>query len=365
MKNFEVLVTGSNGFIGKNLCQILKENKYKYSTFTRNDSLKDLEKKIINSRYIFHLAGVNKPELEENFNTDNINLTQFISDVIKTSNKKITLIFASSTQAILDNTYGLSKRKCEKILKSLNTHIIIFRLNGIFGKWSRPNYNSVVSTFCNNLITGKKNHIDGPNKILSLTYIDDLIRDFLKCFKLEYENKLIYLNPSIIHRIKVKNLDKILSEININRKIIYPRNFAIGITRKLYATYLSFLPKNEFSYCLKPIIDHRGKFVEISKIKDSVQISYITINPLSQRGGHYHHTKSEKFIVLEGTVRFHFKHISTNKSFDIIIEPHSDLVVESIPGWYHEIINDKEYQATILVLASENFDKNKPDTFLT
>jgi len=362
-----ILITGSNGFIAKNLISRLKNENHMLYFHNRNESIENLKEALLNSEIIFHFAGVNKPKNTTDFKKINIDLTKYILDFITKNELKIKFIFSSSTQAELNNNYGLSKLEAENHIidfsKKTNNQVVIFRLNGIFGKWSKPDYNSVVSTFCYRIINSLPIHIDSPLKKLSLTYIDDLVNDFIKVLHSNSNKKIFYTNPSSIYKITVEKIAQIIKGFDLDRKNFKSENVGSGIKRKLYATYLTYLPKKSFAYNLVENNDNRGKFVEILKMKNNGQLSFITIKPKQSRGNHYHHTKSEKFIVLKGEVKFIFLNILTKESEVFYLSGINSQVIESIPGWNHELINQSNDEAIVVVWANEIYKPLKHDTY--
>jgi UDP-2-acetamido-2,6-beta-L-arabino-hexul-4-ose reductase len=362
----KVLITGSKGFLGSNLCLRLSENSsIEVFKFCRESSLDSLEKVIPTVDIIIHLAGENKPELVQDFQTCNVDLTKKICEIVCKNEKKIPIIFSSSTQATLNNPYGNSKRDAENVLSSFfkktSNPVAIFRLPGVFGKWSRPNYNSVVSTFCYNIANNKKIEIHDPDAKISLVYIDDLIELFCQCV----ENSVIGLTyPDIkpVYETTVSQLAIIIAAFKDSRKNLISENVGTGFTRALYSTYLSYLDHSQISYPLISHQDDRGKFVEILKTKDAGQFSFFTINPGVTRGQHYHHTKTEKFLVVKGLAKFRFKNLLTNERSEFSVSGNDHVVVESIPGWAHDISNPAQEEALVMLWANENFNPENPDT---
>lgn len=362
-----ILVTGSKGFIGKNLVTFIKENhKYNIIEFIKGESDESLNEKLIKSDFIIHLAGVNRPKEKLMFKKTNINLTKYICEFLQNKSIKSPIIFASSRQAILDNHYGISKYKAEEILKELNQNngnpIYIYRLPGVFGKWCKPNYNSVVSTFCFNTVNGKKLKITDPNKKISLIYIDDVLEVF--CNNLMTKNNgVFYPNVKPEYEVSIEEIAKKIENFYNNRENLLIDKVGNGLTRKLYSTFISFLNENQFSYPLLQNIDNRGKFVEILKTHDSGQFSFFTAHPGITRGGHYHNTKTEKFLVVHGIAKFKFKNLFTEKKIEIIVDAKNPIVVDTIPGWVHNITNIGDEELKVLLWSNEIFDKEKPDTY--
>ena len=371
-KVLKVLVTGSNGFIGSNLVLRLSElAQFKCLTFVRGDSYDDLSNLVHKADAIVHLAGENRPLEKVQFDKNNSELTKFLCQAISKEaisyNRKIPLILASSQQALLDNPYGKSKLKAERFVRALSEETLspafIYRLPGVFGKWCKPNYNSVVATFCNNIATGKSIQIDDPNRILSLVYIDDVIDSFIECLEGSFnyshvEEKII--DP--VYSISLAELAEKIQDFSKSRETLISERVGNGFLRALYSTYVSYLPHNKFKYPIASHEDERGIFVEMLKTKDSGQFSFFTALPGITRGGHYHHTKTEKFLVIKGEALFRFKHLITNEVYTINTSGKSPMIVETIPGWSHDITNTGKEELIAMLWANEIFDHNKPDT---
>ena len=369
MNKKTVLVTGSNGFLGKNLIIKLKElNSYTVLEFTRANTLTELKTFLKKADYLYHLAAVNRPENDEKFNEVNVNLTKYIVDIIKKEKLNVQIVFASSSQAISNSPYGISKKKAEDILIELhetnNNMLAIFRLPGVFGKWSLPNYNSVVATFCYNLSRNIEIDIHEPDKLLEIVYIDDVIKNFLVLIDKDYrDKKTIFYRILETYSICIRDLADRIKSFEQMRTTLLTQNVGSGLGRALYATYVSFLPQEKFYYSLESNVDERGNFVEFIKTLNSGQISFFTSKPGKIRGGHYHHTKSEKFLVLKGQAKFRFKNIISNDYFDVDSSDSNPVVVETIPGWAHDITNVGSEDMIVMLWANENFDESKPDTY--
>jgi len=356
-----VLITGSEGFIGKNLQFKLKEIGVEFFCFNKNSNPEELKKQIELVNFIFHFAGVNRPEAIEDFEIHNQNFTELVCNEIVASGRKIPVLFTSSIQALSDNPYGLSKLNAENFLlelKEFGSKIYIFRLANVFGKWSRPNYNSVVATFCNNVIYQLPLTIDDPEKIIKLSYIDDVISDFINIL-FNFDKIESFVKTPDFEEITVGKLAEIIQSFGISNFLPHA---GFGLTRKLYATFLSFKKPGMFSYKLDAHKDERGKFVEFLKAPNFGQVSYFTAGPNVTRGGHYHHTKNEKFLVVKGKALFRFINIVTNENYALEVDGLNPTVVETIPGWAHNITNLGADEMIVIIWANEIFDKNKPDT---
>lgn len=362
-----VLVTGSNGFIGKNLILNLNELGINILTFTRENSIQDLLVLLKKSNFIVHLAGVNRPKDKKDFNTVNNELTKSICETIRSLGKHIPIILSSSTHASKDNPYGRSKLDAELNLKKLEIDtgnpIYIYRLPGVFGKWCKPNYNSVVATFCYNVINNIPLQINEPSSELSLVYIDDVVSEFVKIIQgKQISKKNRSIEPE--YKIKIQDLAKQIEIFKTTRKSLISERVGTGLTRKLYSTYVSYLPPEKFSYTIPSYIDKRGMFAEILKTKDSGQFSFFIAKPGVTRGGHYHHSKTEKFLVVQGEAKFKFKNIISNKTYEINVSASKLKIVQTVPGWSHDITNTGKEDVIVILWANEIFDRDNIDTII-
>lgn len=365
-----VLVTGANGFLGKNLLQHLAERAdIEVVAFTRDDNPSSLKSLLDGVDFVFHLAGVNRSQDESDFTKCNIALTQCLCDAIIDTGRYIPIVFSSSIQSSQNNLYGLSKRAAENILFSagrasgLSVHI--FRLPNVFGKWCMPNYNSVVATFCYNIARGLPIQINNPSAVLELVYIDDLIHRFIELMdgadaKTDLDGFEIILPQ---YTITVGDLSRQIQIFKQSRSTLMMERVGIGLMRALYSTYVSYLPASACSYPLPIRGDQRGVFVEILKTPDCGQFSYFTAHPGITRGGHYHHSKTEKFLIVKGRARFNFRHLITNETFELITSAEKSEIVETIPGWAHDITNIGDDEMIVMLWANEVFDNLKSDTY--
>ena len=359
-----ILVTGCDGFIGKNLIFHLKNQaSYNVIKLKKNYSYNELKNKILASDIIFHLAGVNRGNSRNYFFKNNYLLTKELCEILKSTNKKKKIIFSSTIHVNLKNHYGISKLKSEKEILKLknikNISILIYRLPNVFGKWSKPFYNSAVATFCYQVARKKKIEIFS-NKELKLLYIDDLVKDFLKVIKMN-NSKNNYRLIKKIYRIKLSKLAFIIKSF-LNETDIFFKRGLNELVKKLYSTYLSFIPIKLASYNISKFEDDRGKFVEFLKFGKYGQISIFTIFPGKFRGNHYHHTKTEKFLVVSGNVKFNFINVTNKRKYSIIVSEKKEKVIITQPGWAHNIKNIGSKTAKIVVWSNEIFNKKYPDT---
>jgi len=360
-----VLVTGAQGFIGKNLLVHLREKNIETISYTRETTPEQLAFSLQIVDFVFHLAGVNRPQNPSEFNEGNQHLTEELCRLIKQSGRKIPVLYTSSTQAEVDNHYGLSKLAAEQAVESLSgdvdVPVFIYRLPNVFGKWSRPNYNSVVATFCYNIANDLPIQINDPAALVNLVYIDDVIADFMT--QLNVQSTAVY-RPEISshYTITVGALAEQIKAFKTSRYSIISESVGIGFVRALYATYLSFLRPEQFSYSLPVHADVRGRFVEMLKTKDSGQFSFFTAHPGVTRGGHYHHTKNEKFLVIQGEAQFRFRQIVSGEEYELRTNGIDAEVVETVPGWSHDITNVGDTELIVMLWANEIFDRDHPDT---
>ena len=362
----KILVTGSRGFLAKNLIIKLRENGYTdILSYNRSHTLKTLNKFIEECDIIFHLAGKNRSKNNKEFEEVNYELTKYICDRVVIAQKRIPIIYSSSILASKGNYYGRSKKKAENyLLKYSNINkskTYIYRLPNIFGKWAKPNYNSVIATFCHNIANNKKIDIYDKSQTLSLIHIDDVVEIFLSHLK-KNNYKSGYKKINKIHSVKLIKIAEYLEYFKKTNLNLDFSNNKDSFKKKLYSTYISYLPKNKFSYFLKNNFDNRGNFVEITKNSDG-QHSYFTAKPKITRGNHYHHMKVEKFLILKGVAEFKFKHIISNITYKIKVKAEDNKVVISIPGWAHSVTNIGKSEMIVFLWANEVYNKNKPDTY--
>ncbi|MEJ1355774.1 MAG: NAD-dependent epimerase/dehydratase family protein [Candidatus Sedimenticola sp. (ex Thyasira tokunagai)] len=361
-----ILVTGGRGFIGKNLIVHLKQDEqYSVLTFARENSLDELGILVEQADAVIHLAGENRPTDASAFEEVNAGLTQILCYAIRATGRKIPLVLASSTQAELDNPYGQSKRAAEKVVEVLANEtgnpVYIYRLPGVFGKWCKPNYNSVVATFCHNIAQDLPIQINDPAASTRLIYVDDVVAEFVRVIQQSGDGAS---KPSVTpeYSITLGELAKQINAFKNCRESLISEQVGNGLVRALYSTYVSYLKPDQFSYPLPKYGDERGVFVEVLKTKESGQFSFFTAHPGATRGGHYHHTKTEKFLVIKGNARFGFRHIVTGEIHELLTSGDEPQVVDTVPGWTHDITNVGEDEMVVMLWANEIFDHDRPDT---
>lgn len=360
-----VLVTGANGFIGRNLQVKLQEKGIECVIWTRDTAMQSIQEALPTIDWVIHLAGANRPPTEQGFTADNRDFTATLVGLLRDSGRQIPVIMSSSAQAILDNAYGQSKLAAEQLVTQYHQQtgapVFIYRLPGVFGKWCQPNYNSVVATFCHNIAQNVAISISDPNKHLNLVYVDDVVVEFLLILT---GQKAPTAHPEVqpVYQISLGELANKIRAFTQSRINLTLSNVGTGLDRALYATYISYLTPTQFEYTVPRYVDPRGEFVELVKHPDAGQVSYFTAHSGVTRGGHYHHTKTEKFLVIRGKARYCFRHLLTDETFEIFTEGGDGRVVETIPGWVHDITNVGEDELIVMLWANEIFDRNKPDT---
>ncbi|MDO8319267.1 capsular polysaccharide biosynthesis protein CapF [Rhodoferax sp.] len=370
----KVLITGVNGFVGKNLQLHLAERKdVQVVCFTRSDDVAQLPAMLEGVDFVFHLAGVNRPQDPQEFVSGNVDLTQAlcraVGMVAESAGKRVPIVYTSSTQAGRDNPYGQSKRGAEDALLAV-THIHqvpvhIFRLPNVFGKWCKPNYNSAVATFCHNIARGLPIQVNDPAAPVTLVYVDDVIDRFLQL--MDGADAAVdaggFATVAPKYTTTVGELARQIQSFKDSRDTLMTERVGNGLVRALYATYVSYLPPELFAYTVPQYGDSRGVFAEMLKTPDCGQFSYFTAHPGITRGGHYHHSKTEKFLVIKGQARFKFRHMQTGEAHELLISGTKAEVVETVPGWTHDITNIGSDEMVVMLWANEVFDRARPDTF--
>lgn len=363
----KVLITGADGFVGKNLVAHLNERKdIEVLRFSRSVAPHELPTLVSQADFIFHLAGVNRPKTTDEFKVGNSDLTRLLVDAVVSSGRKIPVVYTSSTQAEQDNAYGSSKRDAEDALLQLAAEhgiaVHLFRLPNVFGKWARPNYNSAVATFCHNIARNLPIQVNDPSVKLTLVYIDDVVKHFINVMDgLVTTFPFSEIQPQ--YQITVGGLADTLHAFRESRDSLITEPVGKGLNRALYSTYLSYLPPECFTYEVPKYGDPRGEFVEMLKTPDSGQFSFFTAFPGITRGGHYHHSKTEKFLVIRGKACFRFRHIISGEFYELFTSGDKSVIVETVPGWTHDITNVGDGEMIVMLWANEIFDREQPDTF--
>lgn len=363
----KILVTGSKGFVGKNLVIHFSEmDDVEIMELHRDTDFSDIEKNIEGTDYIIHLAGVNRPKDVKEFYEGNTDLTQQLVDLLKSKNLKIPIIYASTIHAGLDNDYGKSKKQAEDVILDYANGSLIYRLHNVFGKWCRPNYNSVVATFCSNIAMDQGVSIDDRSKELELIYIDDIAYEFKKIITggkpTEQQGNYCFINPR--YKVSLGYVADTLKQFKAESQSIYVPATGDDFIKKLHATFVTYLPLNELVATTIKNQDDRGDFTELIRTHQAGQVSISTTKPGVIRGQHYHHTKIEKFIVVKGEARIGFTNIlddTDNYSFEV---NDSEIKIVTIPpGYVHNIENVGDSEMIMVLWGNELFDKDFPDTY--
>ena len=364
----KILVTGAKGFIGKNLIAELKNRDYKDIYEVDIDTTDDeLETYCKDCEFVFHLAGVNRPENNDEFMKGNFGFTSVLLDKLKASNNKAPVLITSSTQATLDNPYGISKKAGEDLLfsyeKETGAKVFVYRLTNVFGKWSRPNYNSAVATFCNNIAAGLPIKVNDPSVVMKLIYIDDVVDEFINAMNGKANIVSGYGIVPVEHVIELGKIAELIYSFKESRENLTLPDLSNEFEKKLYSTYLSFLPADSFSYRLCQNADERGSFTEFLKSENKGQVSVNVAKPGITKGNHWHHTKNEKFLVVSGEAVIAFRKVGEKEVIEYRVSG-KDLTVVDIPcGYTHNIKNVGEDDLVTVMWVNEVFDPAKPDTY--
>lgn len=363
----KVLITGANGFVGKNLqLHLTGLTNIDVLCFTRDHELSDLKTLVTGADIVFHLAGINRPLDPAEFKQGNADLTQSLCEALLETERKIPVVYSSSIQAASDNPYGISKRAAEDVLfeysKKSRSSVYIYRLPNVFGKWARPNYNSAVATFCHNISQGLPIQVNDSTAKINLVYIDDVMSSFLKVL----DGQMVldgFVEIEQQYHISVGDLANQIQAFKSSRDNLITENVGSGLVRALYSTYVSYLEPEQFSYKVSKYGDERGVFVEMLKTKDAGQFSFFTAHPGITRGGHYHHSKTEKFLVIKGKACFRFRHIFTGEFHELHTNGEQPEIVETVTGWTHDVTNVGDDEMVVMLWANEIFDRENPDTY--
>lgn len=375
-----ILVTGSEGFVGKNLISQLENIKTgKDKTFNlssdieiyecgRSTSRSLLDEYCSRADFIFNLAGVNRPQKEEEFMQENYEFASDLLEMLKRHNNNCPVMLASSTQAALDNAYGKSKKAGEDLFftyaKETEAKVLVYRLPNLFGKWCKPNYNSVIATFCHNIAHGLDIQINDREHPMTLVYVDDLVSELIHALKGEETKDGNYCKVAKEHQVSLGQIVDLIYSFKESRTSLAIADMSDGgLAKKLYSTYLSYLPTDKFSYPLKMHSDHRGSFTEIIRTLDRGQVSVNISKPNITKGNHWHHTKNEKFLVVSGKGVVRFRKIDNEEVFEYFVSGDKLEVVDIPVGYTHNIENLGEEDMVTIMWCNEPFDPNRPDTF--
>lgn len=364
-----VLVTGANGFVGRNLVARLQvDTAIRLLSFDVDTPEDQLITFLEQADFVFHLAGVNRPENEAEFQIGNADLTQKIVDILRATRKTTPLVLSSSTQAAQDNPYGRSKKLAEDAVfaygRETGAEVYVYRLPNLFGKWSRPNYNSVVSTFCYNISHNLPVQINNPDYVLTIAYIDDVVTDFVAALAGQgSRNQDGFSFVPRTFQITLQELADTIYSFRASRDTAVVPDMSDLLTKFLYATYISYLDTTDFSYHTDMKTDNRGWLFELIKSPQIGQIFVSQTKPGITRGGHYHHTKVEKFVVVQGDAVIRFRQMYGNKVIEYPVSGEKIEVVDIPPGYTHDITNVGNNDVITLFWASEIFDPQCPDTY--
>lgn len=364
----KILVTGASGFVGKNLVAELKNKGFEdLFLYTRENSLEDLEDYTKECEFVFHLAGVNRPKDEKEFMDGNFKFTSKLLELLKKYENKAPVLITSSTQAEKDNLYGSSKKAGEDLLfeyqKETDVNVYVYRLPNVFGKWSRPNYNTVVATYCHNIARDLDIQINNPDAVLNLCYIDDVLEEFIRALERNPTSQDDYCVVPVTHTIKLGDLAELIKSFKESRANLNIVNMKDPLSKKLYSTYLSFLPEEQFSYDLKMNIDQRGSFTEFIRTPERGQVSINVSKPGITKGNHWHHTKNEKFLVVSGEGLIRFRKLDSHEIIEYKVCGKKLQVVDIPTGYTHSIVNVGESDLVTVMWVNECFDPEKPDTY--
>ena len=369
-----VLITGASGFIGRNLQLRLRERRdVQVVCYTRDQQAGQLAGLLEGIDFVFHLAGVNRPQDPKEFTTGNTDLTrdlcQAAAAAAHSTGRTIPILYTSSMQAAQDNAYGRSKREAEEALLAAGQDSLVpvhvFRLANVFGKWCRPNYNSVVATFCHNVARDLPIQVNDPQAALTLVYIDDVIERFVQLMDgaVPMTSADGFATVQTQYATSVGELARLIRAFRDSRGSLVTERVGTGLVRALYATYVSYLPVEAFAYDVPQHADRRGVFVEMLKTPDCGQFSFFTAHTGVTRGGHYHNSKTEKFLVIRGHALFRFRHMHTGQTHELQTSGDRPQIVETVPGWTHDITNTGPEDMVVMLWANEIFDQTRPDTY--
>lgn len=362
----KILVTGSRGFLGKNLVFRLRERGYTdIVEFHKDSTFSELRQIICDVDFVFHLAGVNRPRDVHEFTTGNVEFTERLLKELGRYGDKVPIVISSSIHAENSSPYGESKARSEQAVfnyrDQFDARVYVYRLPNIFGKWCKPNYNSAVATFCYNIANDLPVEIHDKDAALALVYVDDVCDSFISLLEKDPYEERIAVSP--VYQCTVGDVVSMLQQFKAGRDTLTVEEVGVGFSRALYSTYLSYLTPDKFCYDIPVYGDERGVFSEMIKTSTSGQISFFTARPGVTRGGHYHHSKNEKFLVIKGKARFKFEHIITEQKHCLEVDDRKLSIVETVPGWSHDITNIGDEEMIVMLWANEIFDKNMPDTY--
>ncbi|MTI83649.1 MAG: capsular polysaccharide biosynthesis protein CapF [Firmicutes bacterium] len=364
----KVLITGAKGFIGKNLKAELKNRGYtEILEYGRDTDPSLLDGYCQKTDFVFHLAGVNRPKDQSEFMQGNLGFTSTLLDTLKKYENTCPVMMSSSIQAELDNPYGISKKAGEDLLfeygKETGAKVLVYRFPNVFGKWCRSNYNSAVATFCNNIVQGLPITVNDPNVVMNLVYIDDVVEELISALNGNENLDGKFCEVPSVHTTTLGEIVDLIYSFKKSRQERSIPDMSNEFIKKLYSTYLSYLPKDQFSYALKMNVDNRGSFTEFIKTPERGQVSVNVSKPGIKKGNHWHHTKNEKFLVVSGKGVIRFRRIDSNEVIEYYVSGDRVEVVDIPTGYTHNIENLGDADMVTIMWANECFDPDKPDTY--
>lgn len=364
----KILITGAKGFIGKNLVVELKNRKY--SDIFEYDIETDpalLDEYCKEADFVFHLAGVNRPKVYSEFMEGNFGFTSTLLNTLKKNNNTCPVMISSSIQAVLNNPYGKSKKAGEDLLfkysRETGAKVLVYRFPNVFGKWCKPNYNSAIATFCHNIARDLPIKVNDPSVVMKLVYIDDVVNELINALQGKENRNGDFCEVPVVHTITLGEIVDLIYSFKKSREERSIPNMSDSFTKKLYSTYLSYLPEDGFSYELKMNVDNRGSFTEFIRTLDRGQVSVNVSKPGITKGNHWHHTKNEKFLVVSGKGVIRFRKIGSDKIIEYYVSGEKLEVVDIPPGYIHNIENLGDTDMVTIMWANEPFDPEKPDTY--
>jgi UDP-2-acetamido-2,6-beta-L-arabino-hexul-4-ose reductase len=363
-----VLITGAEGFIGKNLRASLQQRAdVRLLCYDVDDDPAALNGLLDQADFVYHLAGVNRPQQVEEFKTGNADLTRTIGAYLHGRGKQTPLLVTSSIQAALDNPYGVSKREAEEAVfaygRDTGAPVYVYRLSNVFGKWCRPNYNSGVATFCHNIANDLPIQVNDPNVVMNLVYIDDVVNTFIAALDGRMAQQDAFCQVEPVHIVKLGEIAELIRSFKESRELRSIPDMSDPFTKKLYATYLSYLPTDRFSYPLTMNVDERGSFTEFIKTSDRGQVSVNISKPGITKGNHWHHTKNEKFLVVSGEGTIRFRRVGGNEIIKYRVSGEKLEVVDIPTGYTHNITNTGTTDLVTVMWCNEMYAPDRPDTF--
>lgn len=377
----KILVTGAKGFVGRNLVSQLhniqsgKARNYGMEgkeltvfEYDVNSDASELDVYCRQADFVFNLAGVNRPKESSEFMKGNFGFASTLLDTLKKYGNTCPVMLSSSTQAAQDNPYGESKRAGEQLMfdysKETGAKVLVYRFPNVFGKWCRPNYNSAVATFCHNIAHDLSIQVNDPDVVMNLVYVDDVVDELLAALNGREHRKGDYCEVPVVHTITLGSIAVLIKSFRRMSENLDVPDLSDAFTKKLYSTYLSYLPAEKFRYPLKMNVDERGSFTEIIRTADRGQFSVNISKPGITKGQHWHHTKNEKFVVVSGHGLIQLRKIGCEEIIEFEVSGDRIEAVEMIPGYTHNIINLSETEDLVTVMwCNECFNPERPDTY--